>query len=333
MENVRPIQPTALDTPRPTRSRAKRTPDPATITATLASGFPLANELEADDCAEAFARYAIGSQLRTIIDHESSARIGHDPEGIHQMRAAGRRLRTYVAHLDDVLDPKWSSVMRSELRWLGRSLGQVRDLDVMRDVLAACAASLPAAEVHQLEPLFATIATQRTLAHHALCEDFDDERFSELMVSATNAVHDPPILDGVHADAATLCRSITSTAWDRLNDAVEQLGATPSDGALHHVRRRAKRARFASELAVPIIDAPARKLAKSLANVQNVLGVQHDAVVAHQWVKNHAHGESADVNFAAGMVAGLLRNAAQAAAREFPVAWQRASRKKLRAWL
>ena len=307
--------------------------DQAAIDGVPASGFAFAVNIESSSSAHDFVRYAIGTQLRSIFDHEASARIGADPDGIHQVRAAARRLRTHIAHLDGIINDDWARSTRKELQWLGRQLGAARDLDVMRDILSACAASLPPAEVQQLEPLFTTIAAQRQAAHRDLCKGFDSARYRKLVALLSRAVQEPPMADGSIDETAVITRAITQLAWSRLSDAVEELGATPTDAALHHVRRRAKRARFAAELAIPIVDGPARKLAKSLASVQNVLGVQHDAVVAHQWVKIHASRESSEVNFSAGMVAGLLRNASQSAAREFPQVWQRASRKKLRAWL
>ena len=206
-----------------------------------ASGYIVQTKIAADALPMEFIQYAIGAQLRTIVDHEASARIGFDPDGIHQVRSAMRRLRTHIAQFDDVLDPKWAATSRSELRWFGRRLAGVRDLDVMRDVLSACAASLPPAEVQQLEPLFRSITTQRNAMHDSLRTAFDSRRYQRLIARLTSAVDDPPQRNDIAGTSSDLARVIAATAWDKLNSSVEQLGATPSDAALHHVRRRAKR--------------------------------------------------------------------------------------------
>ncbi len=296
-------------------------------------GFEFPTELSANASAVEFVSHLFAVQLPVIAANEPIARLGIDPDGVHQLRAAARRLRCHIRHLDGMLDPSWSEVARGELRWFGLTLGAVRDLEVMRDVLAACAASLPATDVQFLEPLFAIARADRNRARDTMLAALDSERHQQLRHLLADAATKPPVVVESDLDAHSLARHIAERAWRRLERDVQSLGPSPSDPALHHVRLRAKRARFAAEAAVPVCGQRARKFAKAMANVQTVLGSQHDAVVAHYWVRDHAMHEDPQVAFAAGMVAGLLRNAAQSAAREFPVIWAKAARPKLRAWM
>ncbi len=298
-----------------------------------AAGFAMRPPITPEANAEMFIASLLGRELQIIVRHEQVARVGVDPDGVHQLRAAARRLRCHLRHCSYLLNPQWVGVMMEELRWYGSALGEVRDLEVMRDVLSACAASLPTADVQHLEPLFTTIATERLAARDDLQHALDSERYAALLSALAAAAGTPPIIVETTDTAEHIARRTVARSWRKLHTAVLELGPTPSDEALHHVRLRAKRARFACEAAIPLEGAPARKLAKAMANVQTVLGTQHDAVVAHQWVRAHAQREAPAVNFSAGMVAGLLRNASQLAAREFPEVWRRASRDKLRAWL
>ncbi len=62
--------------------------------------------------------------LQHLRQHLPIARAGQDPEGVHQVRVAGRRLRVWLRlagmrTLDD------------DLAWLVRSAGEVRDLEVL----------------------------------------------------------------------------------------------------------------------------------------------------------------------------------------------------------
>lgn len=298
-----------------------------------AAGFAMPVPVERTDPASAYIAYVIGAGLHTIVTYEPAARVGVDPDGVHQLRSACRRLRCHLRHMRADLDAEWTEVMLRELRWLGATLGEVRDLEVMRDVLSACAASLPPIDVQHLEPLFAAVASEHAAAQTTLHEAFDSERYRAILAALTMASNHAPVIGEPTATAAEVARSTTRRAWNRLQRAVEHLGPTPSDADLHAVRLLAKRTRFASEAAVPLYGSPARKLAKAMANVQSVLGTQHDAVVAHHWVRERALHESPQVSFSAGMVAGLLRNASQQAAREFPTVWTKASREKLRSWL
>jgi len=55
---------------------------------------------------------------------------GADPEHLHQMRVAVRRLRSCLSAYADVVAPEPLGTLRAELRWLGRRLGPARDWDV-----------------------------------------------------------------------------------------------------------------------------------------------------------------------------------------------------------
>src|SRR5438034_805702 len=63
------------------------------------------------------------------------ARRGTDPEDVHEMRTAARRLRAILRAARLGFDRAWVGALRSELDWLGSTLGAVRDLDVLREHL------------------------------------------------------------------------------------------------------------------------------------------------------------------------------------------------------
>jgi CHAD domain-containing protein len=85
------------------------------------------------------ADLSVGEAFQVIID----ACLGHlaanrvmlaEPgiEAVHQMRVAVRRLRSACKLFEDVIsDPRKAAALQDELRWLGHSLGRVRDWDVL----------------------------------------------------------------------------------------------------------------------------------------------------------------------------------------------------------
>src|SRR4029453_8331701 len=79
---------------------------------------------------------ARGEQVRRPLLHDPGVRLGSDPEELHQMRVATRRLRAFLRAGRDLLDRSWSEPLRDELGWLGRALGPPRDLDVLIERLA-----------------------------------------------------------------------------------------------------------------------------------------------------------------------------------------------------
>ena len=98
------------------------------------------------------------AQYRAVVAHDPGTRLGRDPEELHQMRVATRRLRAFLRAGRPLLDVDWAESLRLELRWLGGVLGPVRDLDVLVDHLRDDAHALDPGErrvlgrvFHQLE--------------------------------------------------------------------------------------------------------------------------------------------------------------------------------------
>jgi inorganic triphosphatase YgiF len=62
-------------------------------------------------------------QYAQMLAHDPGVRVGDDPEDLHQLRVATRRLRSVLKTAAPILDATWVSEMRDELAWLGGELG------------------------------------------------------------------------------------------------------------------------------------------------------------------------------------------------------------------
>src|SRR6202012_490944 len=81
---------------------------------------------------------ALRRQLAVVRDKEPGTRLGEDPEELHDMRVATRRLRAALALFGGGLAVR-AQGFREDLGWLGRLLGAVRDRDVQLDGLRGAA--------------------------------------------------------------------------------------------------------------------------------------------------------------------------------------------------
>jgi CHAD domain-containing protein len=89
------------------------------------------------------------------------------------------------------------------------------------------------------------------------------------------------------------------------------------------VRIRVKRVRYAADAVAPILGKPARRFADAAAGLQTILGEHNDAVVAGSWLRTWAAvRRSGDAAFAAGMLAGIERAAANDARERWRKAWK-----------
>jgi CHAD domain-containing protein len=285
--------------------------------------------------AEDAVRSAITSSALRIVEHDPFVRQG-DAEGVHQARVGTRRLRSDLRTFAPLLDHAWADELRDELSWLADALGAVRDADVLLARLEAAACSLPPGDHAIADSVLARLRVERDEARARLLGDvLASTRYLSLLDALVEASRAPQV-DG---DAQRLARKVlprlVKRPWRKLKREVAALGAEPADDELHRVRIRAKRARYAAAVAIPVVGAPARKVEDALGTLQDVLGEHHDCVVAEAWLRRVATGpytESGDA-LAAGELIGLQRAEAARLRGEWRAAWKAAKRAGGTRWL
>ncbi|HEV7526674.1 MAG TPA: CHAD domain-containing protein [Acidimicrobiia bacterium] len=278
-------------------------------------------------------RRAIRQSYERLVAHEADLRAGDDPESVHQARVATRRLRSDLRTFQPFLDERWANDLRADLRWLGAELGAVRDIEVQRDRLRAHAGQLPTAEAEASRRVVRRLDADRAAAKADLIAMLDEPRYEHGRAKLAAAAASPAFVAAARADAADALRGIVRARWKKLRRAVHKLGDNPPDDALHAVRIRAKRCRYAAEACEPAFAKRARRLSRSMANVQGVLGEHHDAVVAVTWLSKTAHECTPSEAYAVGMLAQVEREAAARARAAFPAVWAKADTKRVRGWL
>jgi CHAD domain-containing protein len=76
--------------------------------------------------------------------NEAAALSGLDPEGIHEMRVALRRMRSALADFREIIPVAQVVWLKRETKWLITSLGVARDWDVfLSELLAPVEAARP----------------------------------------------------------------------------------------------------------------------------------------------------------------------------------------------
>jgi CHAD domain-containing protein len=278
---------------------------------------------------------AFTDHVRRIIDHDPVIRLDLDPEGVHQMRVATRRLRADLRTFRPVLDRSWSEPLRDELKWLGRALGTTRDADVMLGNFRERVNELPERDRGPAQALLDRLSTERQEALNALQQMLDGRRYRLLLDALVEAVADPRFADDadVDAKAADAVPALVAKPWKKLRKEVRGLDDEPANEALHQVRIRAKRARYASEAATPAIGGDAESLADMLSDLQDVLGELQDAVVAEHWLRTAAAEATVEEALAIGLL--VARERAQGAERRdsWESVWKKARNKKHTGWI
>lgn len=278
---------------------------------------------------EAVVAGRLRQQVAELAHRDSALRRG-EPDAVHKMRVATRRLRSALATFRPLLDRSRSDPVREELKWLAGVLGPARDTQVMRDLLLELLAGEPPELV--LGPVPAHVRDQLDqelgLARHRAVETVRCRRYHDLVDRLDALAATPPWAERAPGPPDRVLGRRVDKEVKRLRRQVAALPAAPDraarDRALHEVRTATKRVRYAAETVRPVHGKDARRLAKAAERIQTVLGDQHDAVVSQPLLRRlgiQAH-LAGDNGFTYGLLLARQRGEAERLDREFEEVWR-----------
>jgi CHAD domain-containing protein len=264
-----------------------------------------------------------------LVQHTAELRRGStDPEVIHDARVAARRFRSRAVSLSSVLDVDAIAGELDELGELARALGAVRDLDVLLDDLRAEAGDLPEGLGPAVGSILARFVDDRAGAMTELLRRLQSPENVRLLVSLGSIAGAPPLRAPEHdPDPAVVMTSV----WKALSRRARRAASSPTDDALHALRIRAKRARYAAEALEPFVGKRAAHFARRAAALQDVLGRHQDAVVAIDKLSKVAE-RSPELGFAAGWMSASRARVRAEMRAAWPGAWRALAKKERRFW-
>ncbi len=304
--------------------------------ATSAPDPPRAGRVRPRDPARDAVEATLRTHVRAFMAQDLRVRR-HEDDAVHQMRVSARRLRSALRMFRPLLDEAWAESLRAEIAWVATSLGEARDAEVMEVRLLADLDALPdvcvvsGARNRIVEALGGRLAAAQAAAEETLRTD----RYLGVVDRMVEAACNPATTSAAEEPCAKALPPLVAAAWDGLDRRAKRgMRSQATDDDLHLTRIAAKRARYATEAVVPVFGKPARRLAAKAEQVQEILGEQHDAVVAQQVLRELAAGPRVRK---AAFTFGVMherQSVAEARARtRFVQAWEDVRRRRYRAWL
>ena len=228
------------------------------------------------------ARRIVASCLAHLQANEAGTIASDDPEFVHQMRVANRRLRSALRVFRGIIGKNIFDDVTPGLRWLGRMLGETRDWDVFHGETLPPLATAYGDEVVARHVIGAA-KLHRQQARATMREALASHRYANLIlgISRWSVLGDnaPPVAEPM----VTLVEFATGEVrrrHKRVLDKARRL-ATLSELERHRLRLSAKQLRYAVEFISPLF--PASGVADYLRNlekIQSTLGMANDAANA-----------------------------------------------------
>lgn len=217
-----------------------------------------------------------------------------EPDAVHQMRVAARRLRSLLRSYAPLLKHPQVDRLRADLQWLGLVLGEARDAEVRAERAHQALAALPAELVDApvVDRLVGTARSAYTTAHVAALKALDGPKHAKLRDRLTRLTTDPPLRRRANKPAEQTLDRLLTKECRRLNKLIKRAAraSSPDDRttALHDVRKAAKRLRYAAEAAVPALGERGTAIAKAAKELQTMLGDHRDAVASAEAITTAA---------------------------------------------
>ncbi|HWD55868.1 MAG TPA: CHAD domain-containing protein [Acidimicrobiales bacterium] len=297
-------------------------------------------DISADSTMGDLAFAVVRRQFAVLRAKEPGTRLGEDPEELHDMRVANRRLRAALSLFADVF-PVRAHAFREELGWLGRTLGAVRDLDVqlagLGDLAAVTAGWSDGLRDDGHDPLvelFELLGREREEARAEMLGALDSVRWERLAKGLAAMARQGPARRSVatRVPAAIGLPALIVARHDAVAKAARRAKKTKVVTDFHRLRIKCKRLRYSLEFASEVYGGRTGRYVRELTAVQDELGLMQDAEVASLRLAELATGEPplpAATVFIMGGVAERHRRDVERHLRRLP---KHASRVGGRAW-
>ena len=264
-----------------------------------------------------WAYIGIDKHFHKVLKHEAGVLLDQDTEELHQIRVGMRRLRSTLTGFAPALTmPKYADQKR--VGNLGRILGELRDLDVLKEILERdYEPYLSPRQQSSLQRAFSAISQERESVRLSVQKIFKSQLYKsfkqDLLEWLNNPMYNPLAQLQIQQAVPELLlpqisrfllhpgwiigtetldpAGITSIKWtpEELEKSLKIQGET-----LHDLRKQAKRVRYQIDLFDDLYQQSFTQQLGQIKQVQEILGNLQDSMVLNKWLLDiyKSEGES-----------------------------------------
>ncbi|MBL7490547.1 CYTH and CHAD domain-containing protein [Frankia sp. AgB1.9] len=301
--------------------------------------LPTDDDLGARTTGEIVRAYLV-EHTRALLAADARVRLG-DPESVHDLRVAARRLRSTLRTFQGLFDPAPALALQARLRELNLLLNAARDGEVQLDRFMAAIGALDDRDVRG--PVAARVqghlGSEHLRGRERALAWMRGPDYLDFVNDLVAFVAIPPYSPLGTRPAGQALRAPVRKADRRLRRRVDLALRTPEgdgqDAALHAARKAAKRLRYAAEAVTPVHGKDAARHARRGKKIQDALGEHQDCVVAQGVLREFATAANAagESSFTYGVLLGGEQEAARLTRDAFAARWPKLARRGDRRWL
>jgi triphosphatase len=264
-----------------------------------------------DDAFAIILRGCFGHLLQSM----PAAEDGRDPEGVHQLRVALRRLRSAFDLMRAVGPLNKLDALRAEAKWLAQNLSAARDWDIFQGAtLPTIAKACP--QVTGFDALEEAAEKRRAAAYDKVRMVLTDRRASSFLIVLGGWIEArgwrddfaPQGLAQLTEPAVNFARRMLSEQYAKVLKRGRHLKSLDA-GERHRLRLAVKKLRYVGEFLLPLYGQrkSTRRFSHRLAELQEELGCYNDMAVTASLLAGL--GAESARNGAAAAIAGWQAHA------------------------
>ncbi|MGH7123799.1 MAG: CHAD domain-containing protein, partial [Stellaceae bacterium] len=259
--------------------------------------------------------------LTHILANERAAREGQDPEGVHQVRLAARRLRSVLSLFRSVLPADAVATLNEELKWLADEISAARNLDVFVDQLLR-PVQAAFTDDPNLAALEAMARDRRGGAYEQVRTAFATQRYTALLLQLSRLIEsrawqqtlDPEALQRLAEPARILANRLLNERYRKVRKRGRGFSELSAKDR-HRLRLGVKKLRYAAECFRTLFEGETTPgYLKGLSRLQDSLGHLNDVETARELLKefdsHDSSSQAAALSRASGLVIGWYRRGA-----------------------
>lgn len=277
---------------------------------------------------EAFATI-LRSCLRHLLQSLPAAEDGRDPEGVHQLRVALRRLRSALELMRAVGALSKLDALRSEAKWLAQNLSGARDWDIFcAETLPTIAKACPS--VAGFDALAEATDRRRSAAYDRVRLALHDRRCANFVVGLGGWIEAkgwrsdvaPEDLGKLAEPAIGFAGEVMSGQHAKVLKRGRRFKSLAA-GDLHRLRLATKKLRYIADFLLPLYEdrKSARRYSRKLADLQEDLGSFNDIAVTASLFDGLV-AESPESQTAVAAIAGWHAHASAGVQAHLRSAWR-----------
>ena len=252
--------------------------------------------LPGDSFSEA-GRKVLRMYFEDMVGMEAHPDMDSDPEVVHKMRVATRRIRSAFEIFDGGFDERVKKKYRKPLRRLGRVLGHVRDLDVLLMHMRDYAAGLSPEDAASFAPLLLAWEEERAVHFHFLRTHLASDAYAGFRehfrafveTPQAGALPDSIVQPGVPRRIAQIAPQLILRRYTDVL-AFEASMETASIDLLHRLRIECKKLRYTMECFTELLGPGGRKAIRQIVTLQDYLGELQDGQAASDMITDFVSG-------------------------------------------